>query len=119
MIRLAVLSLALVIASVGPVLGFDSALSTQPSALVSWDVLENGLCELGLDRDGDGVADGTELHVVAWSSRSALSDGALDELAGRDHVWLFLVEEDDGTFVYAVHISPLFVCEERCERSNR
>lgn len=87
--------------------------SAYGAEIVSWDVLENGLCEVALDRDGDGVADTSELHVVEWSGRSVLQEAELLAVASLDRVWLFIVEEDDGQFVYIVQIAPLVISEVR------
>jgi hypothetical protein len=86
---------------------FVVALRAHAADIVGWDILENGLCEVALDHDGDGVAETSELHVVEWSGRFVLSDAALSAVGLLDRVWLFIVEEDNGEFIYAVQIAPL------------
>lgn len=86
--------------------------------VVAWHVLRNSLVELQLDRDGDGVADRTELHVVARWGRTVLTDAELDAQAVQDHVWLFIVEEDDGRVIYWVQPEVLMDGDAPCTRRD-
>ncbi len=81
--------------------------------VVSWRLLRNGLVLMHIDRDGDGQAEQTELHVLKMWSRSVLSDEALRMQAAQDNTWLLIVEGEVGRLVYFVSVEPLFVCEER------
>lgn len=82
-------------------------------AVVDWTVEQNSLVELQLDTDGDGLADRTERHVVARSGRTVMTDAELDRQAAQDRCWLFIVEEDDGRFVYFVNPDSLVVDEDK------
>lgn len=97
---------------------FCLAIGHSPSALaseiVAWTVEENSLVAVQLDTDGDGLADREELHVVARSGRTVMTDAELDRQAEQDHLWLFIVEEDDGRFVYFVQPAPLEICAGGC-----
>lgn len=102
----AVASLALVLLLAAP--------AQAAPVIVDWTVEENGLVMVQFDTDGDGMADREELHIVARSVRTAMTDAELTAQAEQDGCWLFIVEEDDGRFVYFVLPAPLEICAGGC-----